>query len=70
VFDVKNGKGEGWKDNYLGTERYFSYWSAKDIESATRAAGFSDIEMGQYKGQYGNHWITLIAKKAEEERWV
>ncbi|MCL2280698.1 class I SAM-dependent methyltransferase [Candidatus Saccharibacteria bacterium] len=65
VFSVKKGEGEGWVDNYLGVERYFSYWSADDIEQATREAGFSEVELDYIEGNHGNNFFMVIAKKTE-----
>jgi Asp-tRNA(Asn)/Glu-tRNA(Gln) amidotransferase A subunit family amidase len=69
AFTVKRGEGEEWKANYLGVERYFSYWSEGEIKQAAERAGFSEIEItGLEEPSRNNSWIAVVAKKVATKK--
>ena len=68
MFSVKRGEGEGWKDNYLGAERYFSYWSPEEIASLTKKTGFSISDTSSAEQEsHSNSWIRIVADKEKTE---
>jgi 2-polyprenyl-3-methyl-5-hydroxy-6-metoxy-1,4-benzoquinol methylase len=68
ALSVKTGEEDGWKTNYLGVERYFSYWDMDDIIELLQKTGFSVSYKDRGEtNEHGNDWITLVAEKGEND---
>ena len=62
---LKGGEGGGWDDRYgSDTPRWFTYWSAEELDEALAAAGFEVALRIDNRGS-GQHWIIRIARAVE-----
>jgi len=64
AFTLKQGEGEEWSSEKLGSPRFFCYWQADQIADYLQDAGFEKIDITE--GQVGSRnvqWLQIIAKK-------
>jgi len=65
AFTLKQGEGEEWSEDKLGAPRFFTYWTAKQIQHLLEEIGFADISVwGDRTGARGVNWLQIIAKKS------
>ena len=62
AFSVKEGRGEGWSDDYLGVPRYFCFWEKPELQKITETASFQSVEITERRGTR-NMMLHVVAKK-------
>jgi hypothetical protein len=61
---LKEGVGESWETLKYGTAvpRWFTYWTAHDVDAALRSAGLELVESATQAGSQES-WIIRIARR-------
>jgi hypothetical protein len=64
VFSLKQGEGEVWSEDKLGSPRFFCYWTEPGIRKVLEQAGFQSTTITN--SEFGNNnpkWLHIIANK-------
>lgn len=62
AFAIKQGCGEEWSDEKLGSPRYFYYWEEGQIYELLRSVGFAGVDIST--DQLPNAtWLNIVADK-------
>lgn len=66
AFTVKQGKGSEWSEAKLGAPRYFTYWTARDVDMLLADTGFTPVMVSPDNAGINNvQWLAVVARKSQ-----
>ncbi|WP_188894699.1 NUDIX domain-containing protein [Microlunatus endophyticus] len=62
AFTLKEGDGDSWSEDKLGSPRWFVYWREPAVRAELRAAGWTVISVDHHTGTRGD-WLHILARR-------
>lgn len=67
AFSLKQGEGDSWIEEKLGTPRYFAYWKYDEMQQVLQEVGFKDVNINGDSEGHGaskdSPWLMVVATK-------